>query len=178
MKKIIKTALLIIGIISCIILTSCIPELPEPEVTYGRFPFKLVYEVDGERITVEDTYIIEYKGWDPGGFNIGPYYLWDTSVTRKLPRESVWQYFDRVLIIKKSHPRIEFMIGSPEYYFGLEERGGSIYNHNGLEPGDFRISSREYSGYISEEEIYEKYGIKIIEAYISPPLVERDDGKE
>ena len=50
MKKIIKTALLIIGIISCIILTSCIPELPEPEVTYGRFPFKLVYEVDGERI--------------------------------------------------------------------------------------------------------------------------------
>lgn len=177
MKKTIKTALLIIGIISCIILTSCIPELPEPEVTYGRFPFKLVYEVDGERITVEDTYIIEYKGWD-WSFDEGTYYLWDTSVTRKLPRESVSQYFDRVLIIKKSTPQIEFMIGSARYYFGLEENVGSVYNLEDLEPGDFRISSREYTGYISEEEIYEKYGIKIIEKYVSPPLFERDDSKD
>lgn len=175
MKKTIKTALLIIVTISCIILTSCIPELPDPEVTYGRFPFKLVYEVDGERITVEDTYIIEYKGWH-WGFDEGSYYHWDTSVTRKLPRESVSQYFDRVLVIKKSTPQIRFIIGSPEYYFGLEE--DQWYIHHNVKPGDFVINSREYTGYISEEELYEKYGIKIIEKYVSPPLVERDDGNK
>ncbi len=177
MKKAIKTALLFIAIIFCIILTSCVSKPPEPEITYGEFPFKLVYEIDGERITVEDTYIIEYKGWD-WSFDEGLHYLWESSVKGARPRETAAQYGERVLTIKKSTPQIEFMIGSARYYFGLEENGGSVYNLEDLEPGDFRISSREYTGYISEEEIYEKYGIKIIEKYVSPPLFERDDSIE
>ncbi len=33
------------------------PNPPKPEITHGEFPFELVYEIDGEIITVKDTYV-------------------------------------------------------------------------------------------------------------------------
>ncbi|MFA8307240.1 YdgA family protein, partial [Paenibacillus alvei] len=36
------------------------PDPPRPEITYGEFPFKLVYEINGERKVIQDTVICEY----------------------------------------------------------------------------------------------------------------------
>ena len=37
---------------------------PKPEITYGEFDFKLVYEIDGEIQTIEDTIICEFDGFN------------------------------------------------------------------------------------------------------------------
>ncbi len=40
------------------------PTPPKPEITYGEFDFKLVYEIDGEMQTIEDTIICEFDGFN------------------------------------------------------------------------------------------------------------------
>lgn len=40
------------------------PAPPKPEITYGEFDFKLVYEIDGEIQTIEDTIICELDGFN------------------------------------------------------------------------------------------------------------------
>ena len=40
------------------------PAPPKPEITYGEFDFKLVYEIDGEIQTIEDTIICEFDGFN------------------------------------------------------------------------------------------------------------------
>lgn len=40
------------------------PAPPKPEITYGEFDFKLVYEIDGEIPTIEDTIICEFDGFN------------------------------------------------------------------------------------------------------------------
>ena len=40
------------------------PAPPKPEITYGEFDFKLVYEIDGEIKTLEDTIICEFDGFN------------------------------------------------------------------------------------------------------------------
>ena len=36
--------------------------LPEPTITYGEFPFEIVYEISGEQKVLKDTYVCEYVG--------------------------------------------------------------------------------------------------------------------
>ncbi len=36
----------------------------KPAVTYGEFPFELTYKIDGQTITVKDTFVCEYAGVD------------------------------------------------------------------------------------------------------------------
>lgn len=40
------------------------PAPPKPEITYGEFDFKLVYEINGEIRTVEDTIVCEFDGFN------------------------------------------------------------------------------------------------------------------
>ena len=40
------------------------PAPPKPEITYGEFDFKLVYKIDGEIRTIEDTIICEFDGFN------------------------------------------------------------------------------------------------------------------
>ena len=40
-----------------------LPAPPKPEITYGEFDFKLVFEIDGESKTIEDTIICEFDGF-------------------------------------------------------------------------------------------------------------------
>jgi len=41
---------------------SLLPNPPKPGITYSEFPFRLVYEINGERKVIEDTLICEYDG--------------------------------------------------------------------------------------------------------------------
>ena len=43
------------------------PDPPMPEITYGEFPFRLVYELNGEQIVIEDIIICEFDGFGMGG---------------------------------------------------------------------------------------------------------------
>lgn len=53
--------------------------IQRPQVTYAEFPFKLTYRVGDEIITVEDTYVCEFKGVKDS-LGAGPYRLWETYI--------------------------------------------------------------------------------------------------
>lgn len=43
----------------------------KPEVTYGEFPFELVYEYNGEQFTINETIVCEYEGTFRSGLLYG-----------------------------------------------------------------------------------------------------------
>lgn len=51
------------------------PDPPPPEITYGKWPFRLEDKINGQRKVVEDTLICEYDGI---GMNegVGKYQKW------------------------------------------------------------------------------------------------------
>ena len=62
----------------------------KPEVTYGEFPFTLIYEIDGETIIIEDTLVIRYKGVGSNK-GIGKYNEWDRYLKSKMDKGYVVQ---------------------------------------------------------------------------------------
>ena len=52
---------------------------PKPKITYGEFPFRLTYELDGEIKVIEDTVICEFDGFESRG-TAGRYRIWKTSL--------------------------------------------------------------------------------------------------
>ncbi|MEK4455904.1 hypothetical protein [Paenibacillus sp. FSL R10-2748] len=38
------------------------PNPSHPEIAYGKFPFRLEYEINGQRKVIQDTLICEYDG--------------------------------------------------------------------------------------------------------------------
>ena len=51
--------ILTIGIGNTVLLRIIFPDTPNPQITHGEFPFKLVYEKDGEINIAEDGLICE-----------------------------------------------------------------------------------------------------------------------
>ena len=134
-----------------------------PKNKQGEFPFKLEYEINGERISVEDTLIIEYKRsyWS---FELGAEHEFNVYCASQMGTEKVFRDYENLVLLESPH--IEFMIGSCDYYMGLKE-DPSIYDY--ISPGDIMLKTSSYTGPISDEELLEQYDIKIIEKYISSP---------
>ena len=149
-------------------------EPPKPVARYAKFPFELVYEKNGEIITVKDTIVIEYDGvdWNEG---VGKYNKWDRYFLSERDFKKTEQtYADEIELLrgidKSGHSfSLLFALGSSEYYMGLPEED-SFYEGNQLSPGDIVLSSTgaQYR-VLGEQELLEDYGIKIIEKNISPP---------
>lgn len=148
---------------------------PPPDVSYGEFPFKLVYEIDGQITKIEETLVIEYVDSEYS-LGQGDVYYWKKYYKShgpfEDPEESYNAFYNKFLLFRGFNEggsfSIHFKLGSCEYYMGLQEE-----NHLGIRAGDIYILSSEYNGPISDEEVYSKYGIKIIEKYVSPPISEK-----
>ena len=141
---------------------------PQPNVTYGEFPFSLVYEIDGSRIEITDTLVIEYLGvdWNEG---LGKYNKWNVSYKGSTTEESLYLLEG---FLEDGYPfSIRMELGSCEYYMGLEE-DEPYYSMFNVKPGDIVISSRNEEGPLFEEELYDRFNIKIIEKTISKPITE------
>ena len=134
-----------------------------PKNKQGEFPFKLEYEINGERISVEDTLIIEYKRsyWS---FELGVEHEFNAFFASQRGTEKVFRDYENLVLLESPH--IEFMIGSCDYYMGLKE-DPSIYDY--ITPGDIMLNTSSYTGSISDDDLLEQYDIKIIEKYISSP---------
>ncbi|MBQ7107321.1 MAG: hypothetical protein IJN93_07415 [Clostridia bacterium] len=153
---------------------------PKPEISYAEFPFELVYEINGERKEIKDTLIIEYEGvyWlGTSKRNDWKTYCKSQIGTDKYlgdyKKENFVLFYGTVDGID-SYVRIEFNLGSCEYYMGLEESYPS-YEMFRIQPGDVFMDCSSYTGPISDEELYEKFNIKIIKKSISPPIKTRTE---
>jgi len=130
------------------------PNPPKPEITYGEFPFTLVYEINGEEKVVEDTLICEYDGVEWAGDFVIWYYKWKCSL--KSGNDN-----DRITLLKVDE--------DTEIYYRVS--GWNMENPAALYTDYFSKSAwrveiypdYEVSGYtVSEEELLDTYGITIV----------------
>ena len=85
-------------------------ELPPPTITRGEFPFRLEYEIQGERHVIEDTVIAEFSESVSGNINRNASRIWNTSL------ESGEIRFFRIK--DDENVRITFQHGLATYFMG------------------------------------------------------------
>jgi len=148
------------------------PDPPKPVVRYGEFPFRLEYEVDGERFVVEDTIICEFDGITVD--MSGKYLEWNMRLLSgnvltsfgglyRLTGALEWTSHGVVKLIydiNNTAGSIFCDIGNPQYYLG--------YNIlPGYSPGIVFNVSPEI---IEDDTLWNQYQIKIIKAEFPQPM--------
>lgn len=137
------------------------PNPPQPEITYGEFPFRLEYEINGELKVVEDTLICEFDGFGADTGRGGKYRKW---------KERLASGNERITLLKvDNNKEIEFFPGSPEYYMGDSDNG----RNDSLFPNALyfeKDSTVTRSGFVEAKELLDKYDIKLISWNPSPPI--------
>lgn len=136
------------------------PDPPKPEVTYEAFPFRLEYEMNGERLVIEDTVICEYGGVgaDEGR---GKYRIWNQRLASGNERITLRKYSDT--------KEIYFFPGSPQYYMDdleYSEKESSFPDAWYLE-SDGQITS---DGLLLADQLLKDHNIKLISWKPSPPI--------
>ena len=146
--------------------------IPIPQIQYGEFPFRLEYEINGQRVVVEDTVICEYDGIGirHGVFGVptAKYIKWKQHLASNNNGYDAY-----ILLLKISgNVGVYYFVGDVRFYMGIDDYSNEDmpYFHNG------RIYSAAYidqsgSTSIKADELLEKYGIKIISWEYSDPIV-------
>ncbi|MEC0233381.1 hypothetical protein P4H71_03310 [Paenibacillus kribbensis] len=158
-----------------IIGTQLEPNPPRPEITYGKFPFRLEYEINGQRKVIQDTLICEYDGIGSNEGQ-GKYRKWKDLLAggdRELP-----------LLEVNGRTEISYYPGIAEYYMGdldrteeyqqtvsdsiIIEQGGIIIKKDGrVFENDGKTINTQFS---NSNELLDKYHIKLISWDSTPPI--------
>lgn len=146
-------------------------QVPKPEITYGEFPFRLTYELNGETKVIEDIIVCEFDGFKVEGEN-GKYRKWKTYL--KSGSERITLLDVRQLGEKDdfNHTILElfFSYGNGEYYMGDEYSQSkaeiSTYVEYMYQNVDGTIG---YSAFKAEE-AYEKFNIRLISWEAAEPI--------
>ena len=137
----------------------------ESEITYGEFPFRITYELKGEVKVIEDVVICEYDGIEDLG----------TAGKKRKWKSYLESGNERVSLLKEDDSlEFYFNYGAPENYMGDNQSrryGEGLYydlsyipfikKDNGIQLEDSGMKS---------EEVWEKYGLRIIEWEYSMPI--------
>ena len=152
---------------------SCLrPDPPRPEITYGEFPFRIEYEINGEMVIVEDTIICEFDGFQPDWGGGDKTRKWKVSFASGKKSQI---YKDRADLLVDEANHIYFALGDGEYYMGDDHYAGNL-------PADYvpsllayKATKQLFGGWhtinIGAHELLNTYGIKIISYEIAPPIV-------
>lgn len=137
------------------------PNPPRPEIRYGEFPFRLEYEINGQRIVIEDTLICEYDGIgaDEGR---GKYRKWKQKLTSGNERITLLKVGDK----KETyyHP------GSAKYYMG-DFDSPIEYQHRFPDANIFEKEGGITSNrLIRADQLLEQYNIKLISWDYTEPI--------
>ncbi|MBQ7936616.1 MAG: hypothetical protein IJ333_09785 [Clostridia bacterium] len=152
---------------------------PKPAVEYGEFPFRIVYKVNEEVVTIEDVLVIEYKdsGIDYSG---GKYYKWNTYLKSGNDQRESFEdqgFLNALTLCSQSETteKIWISLGSNEHYMGVPALYSSQeYCYSGL-PGVVWLYNSGNTVSIGEQTLYQKFGITIIETTFSDPLPLKDE---
>ena len=162
MKKLKILAVIILATIIVLSCTGCVVKFPVPEVTEGRFDFSVTYEVNGEEKTYSGVYVCKYDGIH--ATLVGSSRMWNGYIegTDNWGLIAIQETNDDSIIY------IDFGF-YPEYFMSDTE-----YNDQIPQPTLFvEYFNEEMEGmsFLSdEEEIFEKYGVKIINYDYAAPI--------
>ena len=139
----------------------------KPEITYGEFPFKLEYEIDGQKVEVEDVLICKFSGFgvDAGR---GKYRKWVAQFASGNTRITILQTDDIEIFYTPGLPSSRIAgvyMGDEEYYPG---DAGSSYP-DAWYTNEFQ--DKVGNAYIiSADEMWQKYRIKLISWEARTPI--------
>ena len=124
-NSIVKIVLLLEVIVLLSLFCGCLKRIDKPVNKYGEFPFKLVYEINGERIEIDDTLVIEYLGqdWNEGS---GTYNVWNTY-HKNGTKDKNCTRIELYSSDEEDGVTVTCFLGSCEYYMGIKETESSIY---------------------------------------------------
>lgn len=149
--------LMIVVLPGCAWLT---PDPPKPEITYAEFPFEVVYELDGETVTVNDIYVCEFDGF---GWNeaVGKHREWKGYIKSTGAKELV--------LHDNGDLKFAVSVGSPEYYMddpdcAYSENVPKIYYIKQHASGGIS------SGLFDEEKMLQQYKLKLVSWTFSKPI--------
>jgi len=150
-----------------------LPNPKKPEISYGEFPFRLEYEINGERMVIYDTLICEYDGIG-ANTGVGKYRKWKSRLASGA---------EAVILLEVENPvgklstaniltqTICYNPGSAAYYMG-DIGENQTYKHNFPNASFYEIydDNRIVRGVIYENELYEKFNIKLISWEPADPI--------
>ena len=148
------------------------PDPPKPEITYGEFPFRLEYEMNGQIVVVEDTLICEFGGIsaDEGR---GKFRIWKSYLASGE---------DEILLLEVANP-IENWKGTPRkqiiyynpgaagYYMG-DMGEGVTYTHNFPDASIYEeyADGSTMRGKIEAKELHDNFHIVLLDWRYTPPI--------
>ena len=130
----------------------------EPTVKYGEFPFKLTYVLNGNTVTVSNTYVCEYVGvgWDTGR---GFFPKWNGYVKET--------GLENVLICEDEDRMVFCQVGDPLFYMGYPEQ--LAWENKSLEPHLYTVEKND-TKYLPFDKIQSVYNIEIVEWEFFDPI--------
>jgi len=129
-----------------------LPEIPKEK--QGKFPFEIVYSVNGEQYRKEGTFVCKCKtAYIP--FATEKYWYWSSNLKKE----------DSDVLCEINGTKIYFDCGKAEYYMVLPETSADYT------PGQY-IYYQNSDGYhkLNLQEAKEQLGIEIISAKFSDPI--------
>ena len=148
---------------------------PEPVFTYGEFPFKLTYEINGEKKIVEDTIVCKFEGNILGGGS----HIRQWKTTLKSGAEKIVLLDMSREGIRDSERRkvttVFFRYGNAEYYMGdydltpFAPQKTDVIHYN-CEKKDYENEVECETGYCTANEGVENFGIRLISFECAPPI--------
>ena len=130
----------------------------KPTVTEAEFPFAITYELDGERITIEDVYKVTYVKNDKDDNHKGRVYIGKCLSSGKEDTNFILKQNENSRIELWTHLYPDYLMGDAQYdYFDDEAFAPKIYY--------FDSQETEYH----DEETLAAQGVKLISfAYPTP----------
>ena len=162
---IIWTSVLVVGLFS--------PDLTEPAITSGEFPFVIEYEFEGKTYIIEDTLVCSYDGNDPSAWV--PTRTYSNSLKNKSNRLMVELDANTESLLTKGQINEESSIvwyyGYGGYYLGdpEEAHSGPCINYVEIYRTSPKVSHQQTTP-LTNEQLEELFGIKIIRFEFSPPI--------
>lgn len=137
---------------------------PKPEYTYGEFPFHLEYEINGQRLIVDDKVIVEFDGF---GFEGG---IGSDKTTKWKPQTLASGNEEVILFEDGESVRIYLAIRDEDYNMD-DWIDYSEYNY--VFPSvikEEKLGRGNYATSLSENDLINNYKIRLIDFKYGEPL--------
>ena len=159
-KKLFLPSIILAVAILAIVVYSFISSIAfKPAVTEGEFPFSITYELDGERVTIEDVYKVNYVRNDGYADTKSRVYVGETGDSGENKTLYTLKKGENTRVELWTHFYADYLMGDPEYdYFDDEAFEPKIYYYDSQET--------EYH----DEETLAAQGVKLISFTYPTPI--------
>jgi hypothetical protein len=159
-KKLFLPAIILGVAILAIVAYSVISSIAfKPTVTEGEFPFSITYEVDGEQVTIDDVYQVNYVKNDADDNHKGRVYVGKRLSSGENDTSFIIKQDENIRIELWTYLYADYLMGDPEYDYFDDET---------FEPKIYCYDSQEVE--FHDEETLAAQGVKLISFKYPTPI--------